>query len=444
MQSMKRPLTQHQDQRYLVVGLGLTGYSVACYLLSRGYRCQVQDNRDKPPYQAQLQQSFADVEIYHQPLDELELDRFDCLVVSPGLSIRSEAMQKAAERGMRITGDIELFAEAVDRPVLAITGSNGKSTVTSLLGEMVAADGYRVAVGGNIGVPALQLLDQQADFYVLELSSFQLETTYSLQPLAATVLNVSEDHMDRYRDLADYQQTKQSIYRHARYCISNADDPLTSSGDDDIRFSISDPAAPFSVIDTQGSMLAINGRGLIATDQLRIRGRHNWANCLAAMALAQAAGISEQAMCKALKSYKGLPHRSQWVAQIDGVVWINDSKATNPGATRAAIEGLDEPVILLAGGQSKGADMSGLCDTLRQQVKAVLVFGQDAAKIKAQWQSCSELQQVADLPEAVERAREIAVSGDIVLLSPACASFDMYDGFAARGEHFVTLVEAMT
>ena len=443
MHSMKLPITQHQDQRYLVVGLGLTGYSVACYLLARGYRCWVQDDRAEPPYQAQLKQRFAEVEIFHQPLAELELESFDCLVVSPGLSIRSDSIRRAAESGKRIIGDIELFAEAVDKPVLAITGSNGKSTVTSLLGEMIAADGYKVGVGGNIGVPALDLLEQDVDFYVLELSSFQLETTYSLRPQAATVLNISEDHMDRYDNLADYQQTKLSIYRHAGTCISNADDGLTGFSDDDVRFSLSDASAQYSVIDSVPQMLAINGRGLLATTELKLRGRHNWANCLAAMALAQTIGISEAAMIEALKQYPGLPHRSQWVAQRNGVVWINDSKATNPGATRAAIQGLDEPVILIAGGQSKDADMRLLCETLGQQVKAALVYGQDAEQMLADWQGCSELERVADLAEAVQRASELAQHGDIVLLSPACASFDMYSGFAERGEHFIQLVEAL-
>ncbi len=443
MHSMKLPITQHQDQRYLVVGLGLTGYSVACYLLARGYRCWVQDDRAEPPYRQQLTQRFAEVEIINAPLAELELDGFDCLVVSPGLSIRSDSIQQAAKSGKRIIGDIELFAEAVDKPVLAITGSNGKSTVTSLVGEMIAADGYQVGVGGNIGVPALELLEQEVDFYVLELSSFQLETTYSLRPQAATVLNISEDHMDRYHDLADYQQTKQSIYRHAGTCISNADDALTRFADNDIRFSLSDSSVQYSVTDSVPPMLAINGRGLISTAELKLKGRHNWANCLAALALAQTVGISEQAMIEALRNFPGLAHRSQWVAQRNGVVWINDSKATNPGATQAAIQGLDEPVILLAGGQSKGADMQSLCATLERQVKTALVFGADAGQMLADWQGCTELEQVNDLAEAVQRASEIALVGDIVLLSPACASFDMYSGFAERGEHFIALVEAL-
>ena len=443
MHSMKLPITQHQDQRYLVVGLGLTGYSVACYLLTRGYRCWVQDDRAEPPYRQQLTQRFAEVEIINAPLAELELDGFDCLVVSPGLSIRSDSIQQAAKSGKRIIGDIELFAEAVDKPVLAITGSNGKSTVTSLVGEMIAADGYQVGVGGNIGVPALELLEQEVDFYVLELSSFQLETTYSLRPQAATVLNISEDHMDRYHDLADYQQTKQSIYRHAGTCISNADDALTRFADNDIRFSLSDSSVQYSVTDSVPPMLAINGRGLISTAELKLKGRHNWANCLAALALAQTVGISEQAMIEALRNFPGLAHRSQWVAQRNGVVWINDSKATNPGATQAAIQGLDEPVILLAGGQSKGADMQSLCATLERQVKTALVFGADAGQMLADWQGCTELEQVNDLAEAVQRASEIALVGDIVLLSPACASFDMYSGFAERGEHFIALVEAL-
>ncbi len=443
MQAMKLHLTMHKDQRYLVVGLGMTGYSVACYLLQQGYACVIQDDRELPPYLTELMEKFPSAVVIRENLSAIMLSDIDCLVVSPGLSIRSPLMQKIAKSGKRIIGDIELFAEAVDKPVLAITGSNGKSTVTSLLGAMIEADGKKAGVGGNIGVPALDLLSENIDFYVLELSSFQLETTSSLRPLVCTVLNVSEDHMDRYDDLADYQQSKKSIYAKASFCVSNMDDDLTKNTQNDIQFSILNSSAAFSVTESAKTMLAVNGEGWIETSELKLKGRHNWANCLAAMAMAQQIKISKPAIIKALKSFGGLSHRSEWIAEINGVSWINDSKGTNPGATKAAIEGFDEPVILLAGGQSKGADASVLCESLKQHVKTVLLFGQDADLMEQSWQHCVTIQRVENMQQAVKSASEIALPGDIVLLSPACASFDMYSGFAARGEHFRSLVRMM-
>lgn len=445
MQTMTKSQNVHLDQRYLVVGLGLTGYSVACYLLQHGYECKVQDNREQPPFLAALLKIYPDVEVIQQELSEAIVRTTDCLVVSPGVSIRSPLLKKVTESGRRIIGDIELFAEAATKPVLAITGSNGKSTVTTLLGKMIEADGKVAGVGGNIGVPALDLLarDHELDFYVLELSSFQLETTATLKPLVATVLNVSEDHMDRYDNLQDYQRCKKTIYRQAQICISNLDDARTRHAQNDVMFSIKSVQAPYHLMHRPQAMLAIRGRAVIDVAELKLKGRHNWANCLAAMALAEQAGISQGAIKSALKAFPGLLHRSQWVARIKGVDWINDSKATNPGATRAAIEGIDAPVILLAGGQSKDADMGQLCQALNQHVKQVIVFGEDAMLMQSAWQDCVPVQRVANLSEAIQQASQKAKAGDIVMLSPACASFDQYPGFAARGEHFCELVRAL-
>ena len=433
----------HLQQRYLVVGLGLTGYSVASYLLRNGYDCVVQDDRQQPPYLAKLIESFPQATVLQQSLSQISVEDFDCFVVSPGLSIRSPLIKKVAQSGVRVIGDIELFAEAVNKPVLAITGSNGKSTVTQLVGEMIAADNYLVGVGGNIGTPALDLLEKEADYYVLELSSFQLETTHSLAPLVATVLNVSEDHMDRYDDLNDYQQTKLSISRNAQFFVSNGDDPLSQNSIKDIKFSIKNDVESYSVITHPTIQLAVNGEGWLDTSDLKIKGRHNWANCLAAMAMANLAGVSRNAIVGALKSFNGLAHRSEFIATLDGVSWINDSKATNPGAAQAAIDGMDEPVILIAGGQGKGADMTVLCDSLKSHVKTVLLMGQDAELMQQSWPDCVAIERVKDMAEAVKRARVIAKEGDVVLLSPACASFDMYTGFEARGNHFATLVRSM-
>ena len=445
MQTMNQLNPVHLDQRYLVVGLGLTGYSVAHYLLQHGYDCSVQDDRNQPPYLERLLKNHPGARVILQELTESMIQAADCLVVSPGISIRSPLLKKVAESGKRIIGDIELFAEAATKPVLAITGSNGKSTVTSLLGEMIKADGKAVGVGGNIGLPALELLarDHELDFYVLELSSFQLETTSHLELMAATVLNVSEDHMDRYENLQDYQDCKKTIYHNARVCISNLDDELTRYGTEDLLFSITSEHADYHLLDGPPRMLAIRGQGIIDVSQLKLKGRHNWANCLAAIALADQVGISVQAMQAALQSFSGLDHRSQWVARHHGVDWINDSKATNPGATLAAIEGIDESLILLAGGQGKSADMGLLRGTLKQHVKQVVVYGEDAAVMLSAWQDCVAVQIVDTLSQAVTVASQIAQPGDVVMLSPACASFDQYPGFEARGDHFCELVRSL-
>jgi UDP-N-acetylmuramoylalanine--D-glutamate ligase len=444
MQMMTQQQHVHLDQRYLVIGLGLTGYSAACYLLRNGYHCSVQDDREQPPYLAQLVAEFPDVNVLLQPLTESLIEQADCWIVSPGLSVRSPLIKKVAQSGVRVIGDIELFAEAVNKPVIAITGSNGKTTVTTLVGQMIAAGGRKVAVGGNIGVPALELLQQDAELYVLELSSFQLETTSSLKPLVATVLNVSEDHMDRYDDLTDYQNSKKKIYHNAEYVISNADDELTEYSSADIRFSLQRDDVDYHILQQPQTMLAAKGEGWINTSELKLKGRHNWANCLVAIAMAEIAGISKDEIIETLRQFSGLDHRSQWVAEINGVSWINDSKATNPGAALAAIQGIDEPIVLLAGGQSKGANMQSLCEAVKQKVSCVLLFGQDADKIQKSLQGCTRIEQVDNLAQAVTRAHQIAQVGDLVLLSPACASFDQFKGFADRGEQFSKLVRALS
>ncbi len=444
MLSMKAPLRHHEDINYLVIGLGLTGYSVAGYLLSRGYRCRVQDSRDIPPYYQQLTNRFSDVQISSMPLDAELINWADALVVSPGVSIHSPQIQQAADLGKSIIGDIELFAQVVDSPVIAITGSNGKSTVTTLLGEMMRADGKRIGVGGNIGTPALDLLDEDAEFYVLELSSYQLETTSLLKPLAATVLNLSEDHLDRYDSYADYVQAKLHIYDGAKICVSNLDDEATRHKAGDISFSLTDMDADFGLMEDDGFWLAQHGARWISVADLKVSGQHNWANCLAAMALADSLGISKDAIVDALQRFTGIAHRSQWVAEINGVEWINDSKATNVGAAKASIEGRSRPVVLIAGGQSKAADMSVLNPVLRAQVKCVLLMGEDADRIQQAWQGSTEIRRVEHMQQAIEEAQQLAEPGDCVLLAPACASFDMYQKFEARGDDFAKRVRELS
>ena len=440
MLNMKTNLQQHEDINYLVIGLGLTGYSVASYLLAHGYSCKVQDSRDIPPYYQALKGHYSDAQVTSQALDAELIGWADALVVSPGLSIHSRLIQQAADLGKKIIGDIELFAQAVDKPVIAITGSNGKTTVTTLVGEMIRADGKSVGVGGNIGVPALDLLDKEAECYVLELSSYQLETTQSLKPVAATVLNLSEDHLDRYASYAEYIQSKLHIYDHAKTCISNLDDETTRHNADDVVFSLVDADADFSLVEDDGFWLCKHGVRWLNVADLKVSGQHNWANCLAAMALADAVGVSKHAIIAALKHFTGVAHRSQWIAEINGVEWVNDSKATNVGAARASIEGRNRPVILIAGGQSKGADMSALRPLLEQRVKLVLLMGEDAEIIEQAWQGATRIMRVENMREAVAQAQQSAQSGDCVLLAPACASFDMYAKFEARGDDFAQCV----
>jgi UDP-N-acetylmuramoylalanine--D-glutamate ligase len=432
------------DVNYLVVGLGVTGYSVARYLLKHGYRCRIQDTRDLPPFLSKLNSQFDKVDFQARPLDADLTAWADVLVVSPGLSIRDAAIEQAADLGKAIVGDIELFARIVDKPVIAITGSNGKSTVTTLVGDMISLDDKSVAVGGNLGTAALDLLELNPDFYVLELSSYQLETTTSLQPRVAALLNLCEDHLDRYPSYAEYIKAKLRIYDNASLCVSNYDDEVTRHDTRDISFSLKpDTDAEFRLLEDNGIWLAHRCEPWLSVDEIKVSGRHNWANCLAAMAIAHSIGISRTAIVSAIKQFTGIPHRSQWIAEIDGVEWINDSKATNVGAAQASIEGRERPVILIAGGQSKGADMSTMFATIEQKVKLAFLLGEDAPRLQQAWQAATRVELVRDMQQAVRRAHEEARSGDCVLLAPACASFDMYPKFEARGDDFARRVKEL-
>jgi UDP-N-acetylmuramoylalanine--D-glutamate ligase len=442
---MNEQSKQHADVNYLVVGLGLTGFSVARYLMSNGYCCRVQDTRDIPPYFQALRTEFPLADIVSEPLNAELIDWADVLVVSPGLSIAQPEIVQAIDLGKSVIGDIELFAQVADKPVIAITGSNGKSTVTTLLGEMIAADNKSVMVGGNLGIPALDLLQKTVDYFVLELSSYQLETTKSLHPVSATVLNLSEDHLDRYNSYADYIQAKLHIYEKAKICVSNEDDETTRHDSNDILFGLMiNGEAEFGLVENDsGIWLAHKGEPWVNVSQLKVTGRHNWANCLAAMALASTIDISRQAIIKAMIEFKGIPHRSEWIAEIEGVEWVNDSKATNVGAALASIEGRDRPVILIAGGQSKNADMGVLYEPIKKQVKLVLLMGVDADRIERAWLGAAPIERVDSMANAVVRAKQQAVSGDCVLLAPACASFDMYSKFEARGDDFANQVRQL-
>lgn len=442
-----KALREYRD--IAVLGLGQTGLSCVRHVLKHGVRPVVYDTREAPPGALELQQLDAKVELITGPFLLEELLAYDLLIVSPGIQIKQLALQVAADAGIPIIGDVELFAWQVQRPVIAITGSNGKSTVTALTGELLRAAGQKVAVGGNIGVPVLDLLDADVDCYVLELSSFQLETTHSLAPIAATVLNISPDHMDRYDSLADYAAAKQRIYAHAESIVYNRQDPLTEPlqrlrDSQVLSFGRDLCADQFGLVAGEEGQwqVCLGAEPIVAATDIALTGVHNLLNVQAALALVHAAHIPLPATLTGLQSFKGLAHRCELVFEHQQVRWINDSKATNVGAAEAAIDGL-RPIcqgrlVLLAGGDGKGADFKSFAAAV-QRCDSLITFGRDGDKI-------AELRpdsvRVKDLAAAVRAAAEQVGDAGIVLLSPACASFDQFNNFEQRGQRFRELVEA--
>ena len=445
-------MTTHKSDVHaytLVVGLGVTGLSVVRHLHNLGEAVVVVDSRDIPPALHEFKQSFAEIPLHTGKFDNKLFTNAHRIVVSPGVPLSEPALKLAHEQGVEITGDIDLFANEVAAPVVAITGSNGKSTVTTLVALMAEKNDINVAVGGNIGVPVLDLLDEPKDLYVLELSSFQLETLNRLPMVSAVVLNISADHMDRYPDVAAYAMSKQAIYRDTENAVVNRDDPIVSrmlpANQATIGFTLGVPAAGDFGICVEGGIeyLCKHDELLIETTALKIRGKHNLANALAALALGQSIGLPVPAMLEALKEFPGLPHRTQWVAELNGVSWYNDSKGTNVGATLAAIEGLPGKHVLIAGGQGKGADFSLLAEAVNKRCRALVLIGEDADKIAAAIEGVVPVEYADSMESAVKLAAGLAHKGDNVLLSPACASFDMYQGFEQRGEAFVQAVQEL-
>lgn len=435
----------------VIVGLGKTGLSCARYLRQQGVDVVVVDSRAEPPGLEILQQELPEVPVFLGPFDGRMLSQAALLVVSPGVALEQHAIAEAVANGVAAIGDIELFARQANAPVVAITGSNGKSTVTTLLYEMARAAGRDVRVGGNLGTPALELLgEHEPDLYVLELSSFQLETTSSLKPVAATVLNISQDHLDRYRDMQGYVNAKRRIFMGADIWLINVDDPMVGSwcqpSSGCLRFGLGTPATrfDFGVREAQGKRwLARGDELLMPVTELKIAGMHNVANALAALALGDAVGLPMAVMCETLRRFHGLAHRCQWVAEENGVAWFNDSKATNVGAAVAAITGMADgsgKVVLIAGGEGKGQDFSPLRPVMAAKGRAVILIGQDASIIKTALGDVVPTTFAANLGEAVSCARVLAEPGDAVLLAPACASFDMFSGYEDRGEQFVAAV----
>lgn len=436
----------------LVVGLGQTGLACARFLAARGESFAVVDSRGNPPGIDELRRELPRVPVYLGPFDAELFCNATRLLLSPGVAPQEAVIVEAIAQGVEVLGDIELFARFAGAPVVAITGSNGKSTVTALLGEMARCAGKRVLVGGNIGTPALELLEQPVpELYVLELSSFQLEVTSSLNCHAAVVLNISEDHLDRHGDLANYAAIKSRIYRGDGVMVINVEDPvvaaMATTDRQVVRFSLAEPKQPsdYGLREQGGEVWLARGETpLMRSAEVRMPGRHNLANALAALALGEACGLPMAPMLQTLREFPGLPHRCQWVAEISGVNYYNDSKGTNVGATLAAIEGMPgEKVVLIAGGQGKGQDFSPLQEAVARRTRAVVLFGEDAPLLSRALENTVALSAAETMEDAVAQAAALAQPGDSVLLSPACASFDMFRNYIERGERFVAAVERM-
>lgn len=434
----------------IVIGLGKTGLSCIRYLTKQGFKVAAVDSRVAPPGLEELRQNFPEVEVYCGAFDEKTLAQADELIISPGVSRREPAILACSERGVKINGDIELFAHAANAPIIAITGSNGKSTVTTLVGMMAEAAGKKVKVGGNLGTAALDLLDQQTELYVLELSSFQLGTTYSLKPAVAVVLNISPDHMDRYDNINEYLAAKQRVYSGCQIAIINRDDSLSYIGallpKKIINFSINNAPGENDFGITDG-YLTHGKKKLLSIDKLKIKGLHNMANALAAFAIGMAINLPLEVMLQTLGNFKGLEHRCQWVANINNIDWYNDSKGTNVGATKSAIEGLGAgssgKIILILGGIGKDADFTALCGCLAKYVRTVVLIGKDALLIERALGKISKILHAKSMAEAVTICAHEALPGDAVLLSPAAASFDMFKNFEHRGIVFMEEVKKL-
>jgi len=423
----------------VIVGLGKSGVSCARYFAASGKACLVMD--DHPGEDRLSELKAINQAKFVGALDREVLAKADLLVMSPGVPLSHPEVRSAIEAGVDVTGDVALFAKAARAPVIAITGSNGKSTVTSLVGHLVGGCGMKAGVGGNIGTPCLDLLQTVPDVYVLEVSSFQLDTTRELPVEIAVVLNLSPDHMDRYADVSDYYASKALIYGCCRQAVINRDIDydFSISAASVVSFGADVPETEkdFGLVDDGRLWLVKGSSKLVAADNLTIRGRHNALNALAALALGECFGLEMSMMLEALTDFSGLPHRCEWVGRLGDMDFFNDSKATNPASTIAAIEGLgngQQNLLLILGGQSKSADFSQLDAAINSHVGQVLVFGQDAGVIEKQLSAC--VIHCGDMADLVNKACELGKPGMSVLFSPACASFDMFNGYAERGDRF--------
>ena len=442
------------QQAQVVVGLGKSGLSLVRFLASQGQRFAVADSRENPPELSALQRDYPQVDVHCGPLSVELLSAAQVLYISPGLALSTPAIQAAISSGVTVSGDIDVFTQHARAPIVAITGSNAKSTVTTLVGDMFTAAGFNVAIGGNLGTPALDLLDDAVDVYVMELSSFQLETTSHLQARVAVCLNISEDHMDRYKDVSGYITAKQRVFNNAQAVVINRDDIASQpqqKQESVISFGLSVPAAgEFGLCKQSGeTYLAYGAQLLLPVSSLKVRGSHNYANALSALAIGAAMNLPMDSMLSALQAFPGLEHRCQWLRQVQGVDWYNDSKATNVGAALAAIEGLGADsnagkLVLIAGGDGKGADFSSLKEPVARFCRAVIVLGRDGERVAQAMGDAVLIKRVTNIEEAVQAAALCAQAGDSVLLAPACASLDMFKSFEERGDVFAQAVKALS
>jgi len=457
----------------LIVGMGGTGLSCARYLKKRNCQFSIADSRQEPPCLESVKHEFNNNLIVTGDFNYELFKQYKQIIVSPGISIRSELFTSLRTQGCLIIGDIELFTQVVEKPVIAITGSNGKSTVTTLVEKIARDCGIKAIAGGNLGIPALDLLDSQSELYILELSSFQLETTYSLKTISATVLNISEDHMDRYTDLDDYRQIKESIYNNTDNAIINHHELITFArvkqaidagekqssvvlfGEDSLPAEASKKSVnpkeaihcEFELLD--GEVLTQNKKAIMQAKDIKLKGKYNYLNVLAALALLKPLHLDLNRQIKSIKEYSGLPHRCEWVADVNGVEFYNDSKGTNTGATIAAIDGFEvnsslehdkRTLILIAGGVGKDADFKELGEVIEKKIKFTVLMGVDSGQIKSSALNAGakndDFYTVDSMQDAVLTANNLAGSGDVILFSPACASFDMYQNYMKRGDDF--------
>lgn len=438
-------MADYRGRKVVIIGLGLTGLSCVDFFLAQGVTPGVMDTRVSPPG---LDKLPGQVERHLGGINGDWLLAADLIVASPGVALAHPILSEAVEAGIEIVGDIELFCREAQAPIVAITGSNGKSTVTTLVGEMAKAAGWQVGVGGNIGLPALSLLQSPAQLYVLELSSFQLETTHSLKAAAATILNVSEDHMDRYPlGMQQYRAAKLRVYENAQVCIVNADDALTMPvrGADTRCVSFGVDFGDYHLNKQQGSIwLRVKGEKVLNTAEMKMVGQHNYTNALAALALADAVGLPRASSLAALTHFNGLAHRFQLVHEHQGVRWINDSKATNVGSTEAALNGLQVKgtLWLLMGGDGKSADFTPLIPWLQGDNVRLYCFGRDGDALAALRPEIAV--RTETMRQAMEQIAPQVKAGDMVLLSPACASLDQFRNFEQRGEQFAQLAKELS
>lgn len=418
------------NKRILVVGLGVTGLSVARFLIRQGIAFELADENATDGSLLAL-----DVQpVLHRELNAELCRQFDVIVLSPGVPRAHPAIVAALEFGVDVIGDIELFADAVTVPVIAVTGSNGKSTVVAWLANALNACGVKAEACGNIGDPALDALQSNVELLVLELSSYQLESTCSLRPLSAVVLNVSDDHRDRYDSIDHYASVKRRVYTHARHCVANRDDERTWPSAE-----LCSDCSFFTLANSSNDNCHWH-RSVLDGITLSLPGDHNVANAMAVIALAAPLGIEKNKLLASLQGFRGLTHRSEFIGERDGIRWYNDSKGTNVDACQKAVMAMPGPVVLIAGGMGKGADFSSLAPAVKQHVKLLVLIGQDRQIIADQLHAYVEIVMADSLSQAVSVASTQASAGDVVLLSPACSSFDMFKNFEDRGEQFTAAV----